>query len=124
MVAADLPQNGRLISERIATMAKILMVANPDYGRELAAGNPNPPVLIPVSLSRHTLIDRGFTMAELHHVVHAGFAIVHGAAVLTLSSDGEFYVMQGDSGRHSLSVSATDYARLSIHWQGFKLRNQ
>lgn len=36
-----------------------------------------------------------------------------------LSGKGEYFVMEGKSGTHTLLIASTDRARLNAHWQGF-----
>lgn len=37
----------------------------------------------------------------------------------TLTTDGEFFIMDGPSGRHTLACDCTDQKRLAAHWSGF-----
>jgi hypothetical protein len=37
----------------------------------------------------------------------------------TLTTDGEYFIMEGPSGRHTLACDCTDEKRLAAHWRGF-----
>jgi hypothetical protein len=63
------------------------------------------------------ITDTGFSMADLHSIAQR---LVIEAPHATLERAGDFFVMRGPRGTHSLSVSATDSQRLWTHWKGFK----
>ncbi len=43
--------------------------------------------------------------------------------VCTLSIEGDRYVFEGPTGRHSLDIDSTDEARLDAHWDGYVENN-
>jgi hypothetical protein len=60
--------------------------------------------------------------SQLHRVAMMGDRIVSENKLAMLERDGDFFVMVGPTGRHSLSITATDAYRLQAHWKGFMER--